>query len=89
MPGNFLLGTCLNWSPDGRWLAVCDREDDSPFPLSVFLLSVDTGERRRLTSPTEGEDVNPAFSPDAALLPSPGTAPGLRAISICWISTKI
>ena len=68
MPGNFLQGTCLNWSPDSRWLAVCDGEDDSPFPLSVFLLSVDTGERRRLTSPTKGQDVSPAFSPDGRTL---------------------
>ena len=79
MPGNFLLGTCLNWSPDGRWLAVCDREDDSPFPLSVFLLSVDTGERRRLTSPTEGEDVSPAFSPDGRTLAFARYAPGFTS----------
>ena len=68
IPGTFLLGTCLNWSPDGRWLAVCDWAEDSPGPLSVFLLSVDTGERRRLTSPTEGRDVSPAFSPDGRTL---------------------
>ena len=65
---NFFTGTCLNWSPDSRWLAVCDWAEDSPFPLSVFLLSVDTGERRRLTSPTEDEDVSPAFSPDGRTL---------------------
>ncbi len=64
-------GTCLNWSPDSRWLAVCDREEDSLGPLSIFLLSVDSGERRRLTSPpddsTEG-DAGPAFSPDGRTL---------------------
>ena len=68
IPGTLLLGTCLNWSPDGRWLAVCDSDDLSVEPLSVFLLSVDTGERRRLTSPTEGHDVSPAFSPDGRTL---------------------
>ena len=68
MPGNFLQGTCLNWSPDGRWLAVCDSDDLSIEPLSLFLLSVDTGEKRRLTSPTEGRDVSPAFSPDGRTL---------------------
>ena len=64
------LGTCLNWSPDSRWLAVCDA-DDSDSVLSVFLLSVDSGEKRRLTTPpvgsTEG-DLNPAFSPDGRTL---------------------
>ena len=79
VPGSLFQGTCLNWSPDGRWLAVCDREDDSPFPLSVFLLSVDTGERRRLTSPTEGEDVSPAFSPDGRTLAFARYAPGFTS----------
>ncbi len=68
VPFNYWLGSCLNWSPDGRWLAVCDSDDLSIEPLSVFLLSVDTGERRRLTSPTEGRDVSPAFSPDGRTL---------------------
>ena len=68
VPSTYLLGTCLAWSPDGRWLAVCDWAEDSPGPLSVFLLSVDTGEMRRLTSPTEGRDVSPAFSPDGRTL---------------------
>ena len=47
---------------------MCDGEDDSPFPLSVFLLAVDTGEKRRLTSPPAGQDVSPAFSPDGRTL---------------------
>ena len=68
VPFNYWLGSCLNWSPDGRWLAVCDSDDLSIEPLSVFLLSVDTGEMRRLTSPTEGRDVSPAFSPDGRTL---------------------
>ena len=70
MPGTFLLGTCLNWSPDGRWLAVCDSDDLSIEPLSMFLLSVDTGEKRRLTSPpgVAFEDTSPAFSPDGRTL---------------------
>ena len=68
VPFSYLLGSCLNWSPDGRWLAVCDSDDLSIEPLSVFLLSVDTGEMRRLTSPTEGKAVSPAFSPDGRTL---------------------
>ena len=64
------LGTCLNWSPDSRWLAVCDA-DDSDSVLSLFLLSVDSGEKRRLTWPPEGSmggDFSPAFSPDGRML---------------------
>ena len=70
IPGTFFQGTCLNWSPDGRWLAVCDSDDLSIEPLSVFLLSVDTGEKRRLTSPpgVVFEDTSPAFSPDGRTL---------------------
>ena len=71
VPFTYLLGTCLAWSPDSRWLAVCDWAEDSPGPLSLFLLSVDSGERRRLTTPLEGSqvgDVLPAFSPDGRTL---------------------
>ncbi len=53
VPSTYLLGTCLAWSPDSTWLAVCDWAEDSPGRLSVFLLSVDSGERRRLTRPPE------------------------------------
>ena len=79
MPGTFLQGTCLNWSPDSRWLAVCDSDDLSIEPLSVFLLSVDTGERRRLTSPTKGQDVSPAFSPDGRTLAFARYVPGFTS----------
>ena len=68
---DFFTGTCLNWSPDSRWLAVCDTETGAPFPLSVFLFSVDSGETRRLTWPPENSttsDASPAFSPDGRTL---------------------
>ena len=71
VPPTYLLGSCLAWSPDSRWLAVCDWEEDSPGPLSLFLRSVDSGERRRLTRPPEDSvvgDVMPAFSPDGRML---------------------
>ena len=71
VPFTYALGTCLAWSPDSRWLAVCDWAEDSPGPLSVFLLSVDSGERRRLTRLPEDSglgDVLPAFSPDGRTL---------------------
>ena len=71
IPFSYQLGSCLAWSPDSRWLAVCDWAEDSPGPLSVFLLSVDSGQRRRLTWPPEDSgigDIKPAFSPDGRTL---------------------
>jgi Tol biopolymer transport system component len=59
----------LAWSPDGNWLALSDR-DFVKEPLGLFLLSIETGERRRLTSPPEQllGDGWPAFSPDGRTL---------------------
>lgn len=66
------VGTCLNWSPDSRWLAVCDSSSGEREGLkSLFLLSADSGEMRRITSaPAESStgDVSPAFSPDGRKL---------------------
>ena len=57
------------WSPDGNWLAINEKDSEiGPFALS--LLSVDTGEKRRLTSPSKQSfgDFDPAFSPDGRSL---------------------
>jgi serine/threonine protein kinase len=53
----------LSWSPDGLWVATSDREQAGA-PPAIFLVSVETGEKRKLTSPDQGFDFNPAFSPD-------------------------
>ena len=82
VPFIYALGPCLAWSPDSRWLAVCDWAEDSPGRLSVFLLSVDSGERRRLTWPPEDSrigDVMPAFSPDGRMLAFSRYSSGLKA----------
>ncbi len=60
----------LDWSPDGRFLAIVDREtpEDSP---AIFLMSTETGEKRRLTTPptvVSSFDKQPAFSPDGKTL---------------------
>jgi len=59
----------LAWSPDGKWLAISDR--DSPTaPFGLALLSVETTEKRTITSPpaqTIGDSA-PAFSPDGRAL---------------------
>jgi Tol biopolymer transport system component len=58
----------LSWSPDGKLLAFSDRasrDDES----SIFLLSLDSLEIRRLTSPGRvAGDYNLAFSPDGRTL---------------------
>ena len=72
-------GRGLSWSPEGATLAVVDRSSlDEPFAIS--LLSTETGERRRVTSPPVDRhlgdskspfppgDSNPAFSPDGRSL---------------------
>ncbi len=51
----------LDWSPDGRTLAVADIDGDA----GIFLISMETGEKTRLTtSPELHLDGQPAFSPD-------------------------
>jgi eukaryotic-like serine/threonine-protein kinase len=52
----------LSWFPDGKWLAVTDQ-------YSVYVLSLSTGEKRKLTFPPAGQiDDTPAFSPDGRSL---------------------
>jgi eukaryotic-like serine/threonine-protein kinase len=58
----------LAWSPDGKVLAIVDR-DSAQAPPSIFLLDIDTRERRKLTTPPAGSwDGLPAFSPDGGSL---------------------
>jgi Tol biopolymer transport system component/predicted Ser/Thr protein kinase len=50
----------LTWSPDNKWLVTADRQ-----PYGLHLISVETGEKRRLTSPPKyGGDGGASFSPD-------------------------
>ena len=55
----------IHWSPDGKWLAVSDKTSAEE-PFSIFLISPETGERRRVTFPPASVigDCNPAFSAD-------------------------
>jgi Tol biopolymer transport system component/DNA-binding winged helix-turn-helix (wHTH) protein len=59
----------LAWTPDGRWLAAAGRFDPGD-PSEIWLLSVETAERRRLTVAEEGQigDFGLAFSPDGRAL---------------------
>ena len=59
----------LAWAPDGKFIAVADKLSAAE-PFSLFSLSIETGERRRITSPPVGYlgDKGAAFSPDGKLL---------------------
>jgi Tol biopolymer transport system component len=64
----------LDWSPDGRYVAFAEKTNpreryDSHRSFAVFLLNVDTLERRQLTFPKDPErDHRFAFSPDGRTL---------------------
>lgn len=57
----------LDWSPDGRWLALGLPADEGG-RLAIHRIGIDGRERRRLTDPpaTVLGDVLPAISPDGA-----------------------
>lgn len=58
----------LSYAPDGKTLAVADKESAAD-PFSIFLLSTETGEKRKLTFPVGPVgDETPAFSPDGQSL---------------------
>jgi Tol biopolymer transport system component/DNA-binding winged helix-turn-helix (wHTH) protein len=54
----------LSWSPDGKLLAFSDRASRNENASSIFLLSLDSSEVRRLTSSPSRWDFHPEFSPD-------------------------
>ena len=67
-PEHPLLLVVLAWSADSKWIVASDRES-AVGSRGLFLISVETGEKRRLTSPKGTvEDFNPAFSPDGRRL---------------------
>ena len=57
------------WSPDGKWLVIADKSSPAE-PDALFLLSMENGEKRRLTTPPGpvGGDGNPAVSWDGRSL---------------------
>src|SRR4030095_16208908 len=59
----------LSWTPDSKYLVTMDRLSPEE-PYGLFILSVATGEKRQLTTPTPRAtaDGNPAISPDGRTL---------------------
>ena len=57
------------WSPDGKWLVIADKSSPAE-PDALFLLSMENGERRRLTTHPGplGGDGNPVVSWDGRSL---------------------
>jgi DNA-binding winged helix-turn-helix (wHTH) protein len=47
-PGECYRYGTLSWSPDGEWLAFADRDKPGD-PFTLYLASVETGEKRKLT----------------------------------------
>jgi Tol biopolymer transport system component len=65
-----IFSRLLCWHPGGKWLAVVCGQDSADAPSAVYLISVETREKRRLALPPSGvmHDTSPAFSPDGRSL---------------------
>jgi len=71
----------LSWSPDGKLLAYSDRTNSGEAATFISLLSLDSSEVRRLTSPRSPVgDYNPVFSPDGRTLAFNRGSQGVTAI---------
>jgi Tol biopolymer transport system component/DNA-binding winged helix-turn-helix (wHTH) protein len=80
LQGAFRFAGRLSWSPDGKLLAYSDRASRSE-PASIFLLSLDSLETHKLTSPLHSRgDFSPAFSPDGRTLAFARDAQGVESI---------
>ena len=67
--GEDLRSPYLAWAPDGNSLVISDR-DSLTEPFALFLLLIETGEKRKLTLPSPQllGDSSPAFSADGRTL---------------------
>ena len=80
----------VGWHPGGKWLVVACK--DSPGePRAIYLISLETGEKRRLTSPPQGigGDEQPAFSPDGRWLAFTRALGGASEIFVLPVSARL
>jgi Tol biopolymer transport system component len=76
----------LSWSPDGKLLAYSDLATPRE-PASIFLLSLDSREVRRLTSAGRSRgDFSPEFSPDGQTLAFGRDSQGVQSIYAISVS---
>jgi Tol biopolymer transport system component/DNA-binding winged helix-turn-helix (wHTH) protein len=63
------MGNGQYYSPGGKSLAIADKNSEQD-PLSIYSLSIETGEKQKMTSPPAGTvgDSYPGFSPDGKTL---------------------
>jgi Tol biopolymer transport system component/DNA-binding winged helix-turn-helix (wHTH) protein len=71
----------LSWSPDGKLLAFSDRVSGNEHVSAIFLLSLESQEIRRLTSP-RWSDFDPVFSPDGQTLAFARRGTGIYMVSV-------
>jgi Tol biopolymer transport system component len=69
LPHSMPVARTLDWFPDGQALLVTDQ-DSAVGTSSLFRVSIETGDKRRLTSPPPQSrgDLQPAVSPDGRML---------------------
>jgi Tol biopolymer transport system component/DNA-binding winged helix-turn-helix (wHTH) protein len=76
----------LAWSTDGKSIAFSDSTAAGE-PYSIFSISVDSQEVRRLTSASSSRwDANPAFSPDGKMLAFTRALQAFEAIYVVRVS---
>lgn len=82
----FFFGGHLSWSSDGKLLAYSDSASRAD-PRAIFLLSLDSLEIRKLTSPKRSKgDFDPEFSPDGQTLAFTRDSPGGQSIYVIPVS---
>ena len=59
--------TLVNWSPDGKWLVTSGREAPDK-PARIFVISVDSGEKRVISFGSARDETSPVLSPDGRWL---------------------
>jgi len=66
----FLRRVTMAWCPDSRCIVVTDAASDSGSQDALFVVAIDSGEKRQLTRPPDSRmaDTDPAISPDGKWL---------------------